>query len=159
MSKVFGSDNKDAMRFQLWHERAVFDSLEKYFAVPQETKTRFSDFITKTQTLMKSEAPLSQASGEAAIVFSRNSKVKGPMEVFGYSYLQDHYGSEKTKTLRMPELDKGDIYSYEVLNFVDGKRNVQEITSMLSGAYGPISMDVVVEYLKALEAIGVINRN
>lgn len=159
MSKAFGSDNKDAMRFQLWHERAVFDSLEKYFAVSADTKNRFSDFIAKIQDLKKGEASLPQPSGDAAIVFSRNAKVKGPMEVFGYNYLQDHYGSEKTKALRLPELDKGEIYTYEVLNFIDGKRNVQEITSMLSGAYGPISMDVVVEYLKALEVIGVVNRN
>jgi aminopeptidase YwaD len=159
ISKVLSSDNKDAMRFQVWYEHAVFDSLEKYFAVPQETKNRFSDFITRTQTLMKSEPQAAQASADGAIVFSRNAKVKGPMEVFGYNYLQDHYGSEKIKTLRLPEVDNGEIYSYEVLNFVDGKRNVQEITSMLSGAYGPISMNVIVEYLKALETIGVISRN
>lgn len=159
ISKVLSSQNQDAVKFQEWYERAVFDSLEKYFAVPQETKNRFADFITKTQSLMKSEATVSPASGDAAIVFSRNAKVKGPMEVFGYNYLQDHYGSDKTKALRLPDLDKGDVYSYEVLNFVDGKRNVQEITSMLSGSYGPISMDVVAEYLKALETIGVVSRN
>lgn len=159
MSKVLSRQNQDAVKFQQWYERAVFDSLEKYFAVPQETKNRFADFISKSQTLMKSEAPVSTVSGDAAIVFSRNAKVKGPMEVFGYNYLQDHYGSDKTKALRLPDLDKGEIYSYEVLNFVDGKRNVEEITSMLSGSYGPISMDVVAEYLKALEAIGVVNRN
>jgi aminopeptidase YwaD len=82
--------------------------------------------------------------------------VKGPMEVFGYNYMADHYGSEKTKALRLPKTDNGEILEYEVLNFVDGKRNVQEITSLLSGAYGPIAVDVVVEYLKALESIGVV---
>jgi len=158
-SKVFGSENPAAVRFQLWYERAVFGSLEKYFKVSEDTKNEFSNFIDKIQHLMKSEQTAAQASGDAAIVFSRSTKVKGPMEVFGYNYLQDHYGSEKTKALRLPDLDKGEIYSYEVLNFVDGKRNVQEITGMLSGAYGQISMDVVAEYLKALETIGVVNRN
>ncbi|MCI0445602.1 hypothetical protein L0152_20610, partial [bacterium] len=66
-----------------------------------------------------------------------------------------HYGSDKMKALRLTD----EVYAYEVLNFVDGKRNVQEITSMLSGAYGPIQLDIVVEYLKALEAVGIVNRN
>lgn len=158
-SKVLGKNNNDAVKFQLWYERAVFDSLEKYFKVPDETKNQFSDFIGKIQNLMEHGSAPVQASGDAAIVFSRNNKVKGPMEVFGYNYLQDHYGSEKTKALRLPELDSGEIYEYEVLNFVDGKRNVQEITGMLSGAYGPIPMDVVMEYLRALESIGVVSRN
>ena len=157
-SRVLGGANTDALKFQLWYERAVFDSLEKYFKVPDETKNRFSDFIAKIQNLMESQSSEVQPSGDAAIVFSRNAKVKGPMEVFGYNYLADHYGSEKTKTLRLPKLDNGEILEYEVLNFVDGKRNAQEITSLLSGAYGSVSVDVVTEYLKALETIGIISR-
>ncbi len=158
-SKVTGNSNLDAVKFQLWYEREVFDSLKTYFNIPDETQTQFSTFIGKIQNLMEPVTPPTQSSGDAAIIFSRSAKLKGPMEVFGYNYLHDHYGSDKTKALRLPELDNGGIYSYEVLNFVDGKRNVQEITSMLSGAYGPISMDVIVEYLKALEAIGVVIRN
>ncbi len=158
-SKVTGNSNPDAVKFQLWYEREVFDSLKTYFNIPDETQTQFSTFIGKIQNLMEPVTPPTQSSGDAAIIFSRSAKLKGPMEVFGYNYLHDHYGSDKTKALRLPELDNGGIYSYEVLNFVDGKRNVQEITSMLSGAYGPISMDVIVEYLKALEAIGVVIRN
>jgi hypothetical protein len=108
---------------------------------------------------MDGAPPAVQASGDGTIVFSRNAKVKGPMGVFGYNYLEDHYGKEKVKTLRLPKLANGEIYEYEVLNFVDGKRNLQEITNMLSGAYGPVAVDVVAEYLKALESIGVVNRS
>ena len=158
-SKVLSKDNPDAVKFQLWYEHAVFDSLEKYFKVPDETKNQFSTFIGKIQNLMERETTPVQVSGDATIVFSRNNKVKGPMAVFGYNYLEDHYGIEKAKALRLPELDNAEIYEYEVLNFVDGKRNVQEITGMLSGAYGTIQQDVVMEYLKALESIGVVSRN
>jgi aminopeptidase YwaD len=155
-SKLLGTTrSEDAVRFHMWYERAVFNSLEKYFAVPDETKKRFSDFIGKTQNLMVREPATVGASGDAAIVFSRNAKVKGPMGVFGYNYLEDQYGSDKMKALRLTD----DVYAYEVLNFVDGRRNVQEITSMLSGAYGPIQLDIIVEYLKALEAVGIVNRN
>jgi len=50
----------------------------------------------------------------------------------------------------------GEEYAYETLNFVDGKRNAQQIRDAVSVEYGPVPLDVVIEYLKALEKIGVI---
>ena len=47
-------------------------------------------------------------------------------------------------------------YAYEVLNFVDGRRTAQDIRAAVSAIYGPIPLDVVVEYLRALEAIRVV---
>jgi len=42
------------------------------------------------------------------------------------------------------------------LNFADGKRNVQEIRDAVSAEYGPVPLEMVVEYLKALEKIGIV---
>jgi hypothetical protein len=50
----------------------------------------------------------------------------------------------------------GEEYAYEVLNFADGKRNAQEIRDAVSAEYGPVPLEMVVEYLKALEKIGVV---
>jgi hypothetical protein len=47
-------------------------------------------------------------------------------------------------------------YAYEVLNFADGKRNAQEIRDAVSAEYGPLPLELVVEYLRALERIGVV---
>jgi len=44
------------------------------------------------------------------------------------------------------------------LNFADGKRNAQEIRDVVSAEYGPVPMEMVVEYLKALEKIGVVEQ-
>jgi hypothetical protein len=52
----------------------------------------------------------------------------------------------------------GEEYAYETLNFVDGKRNAEEIREAVSAEYGPISLDLVLEYFKALESIGVLTR-
>ena len=49
-------------------------------------------------------------------------------------------------------------YAYDVLNFADGKRNAQEIRDAVSAEYGPVPLEMVVEYLKALEKIGVIEQ-
>jgi hypothetical protein len=43
------------------------------------------------------------------------------------------------------------------LNFVDGKRNAQQIRDAVSVEYGPVPLDMVVEYLKALQRIGVVS--
>jgi len=49
----------------------------------------------------------------------------------------------------------GEEYAYEVLNFADGKRNAQEIRDAISAEYGPVPLELVVEYLRGLEKIGV----
>jgi len=45
----------------------------------------------------------------------------------------------------------GEEYAYEVLNFADGKRNAQSIRDAVSAEYGPVPLEMVVEYLRALE--------
>jgi hypothetical protein len=85
------------------------------------------------------------------------------MAVFGYDYFE----AEWTKRGRMtkPRLLEyeglwggGEEYAYEVLNFADGKRSAQEIRNAVSAEYGPVPVELVVEYLKALEEIGVVER-
>jgi len=43
-----------------------------------------------------------------------------------------------------------------VWNVADGKRNAQEIRDAVSAEYGPVPLEMVVEYLKALEKIGAV---
>jgi len=102
------------------------------------------------------------ASGEGLLVFSRNSNPKGPMTVFGYDYLTDHLAA---KNLPHPKLldyqglwGSGEEFAYETLNFVDGKRNAEKIREAVSAEYGPIPVELVIEYLKSLESIGVLKR-
>ncbi|MDD5542784.1 MAG: DUF4910 domain-containing protein [Acidobacteriia bacterium] len=93
----------------------------------------------------------------------------GPMSVFGYSFLADRFGAEKTSALklfsRFSELQKdiapfrragADDYAYEMLNAVNGKRTVQEIRDFVSAEFGPIPLEWVREYLKALGDIGAV---
>jgi hypothetical protein len=97
---------------------------------------------------------------EATAVFRRNAGPKGPLAVFGYDYLADH---AKATGVAEPKLMSyegswggGEEYAYEVLNFADGKRNAQEIRDAVSAEYGPVPLEMVVEYLRALEKIGVV---
>ena len=52
--------------------------------------------------------------------------------------------------------DRGALYAYEILNFVDGKRTVAQIRDAVSGELGPIPMEVVADYLNACEEAKVI---
>jgi hypothetical protein len=95
------------------------------------------------------------------VMFRRKSGIKGPIAVFGYDYLTDHAketGLETPKLLTYEGLwGSGEEYAYEVLNFTDG-RTAQEIRDVVSAEYGPVPLELVVEYLRALEKIGVIEQ-
>jgi aminopeptidase YwaD len=102
------------------------------------------------------------AAGDAALVFRRNAEPRGPTGVFGYDYFDDKFGEENARKLKLPAYrglwgDGGD-YAYEVLNFVDGKRTAGQIRDAVSAEFGPVPLEHVVEYLRALESIKVIER-
>src|SRR4029079_9418262 len=42
-----------------------------------------------------------------------------------------------------------DLYAYEIVNFVNGKKSVGEIRDAVSAEYGPIPLAIVVDYLNA----------
>jgi Fe2+ or Zn2+ uptake regulation protein len=50
------------------------------------------------------------------------------------------------------------MFTYEALNFVDGKRTVSDIRDWLVAEMGEVGVEAVAEYLQALESIGVIRR-
>jgi len=100
------------------------------------------------------------AAGDGLLVFTRNSAPKGPLAVFGYDYFEDHAKAAGVATPKLLAYQglwgAGEEYAYETLNFVDGKRNAQQIRDAVSAEYGPAGLEMIVEYLKALEKIGVI---
>ncbi len=102
------------------------------------------------------------ASGDGALVFRRVATLRGPMSVFGYDYFSDHAKAAGITTPKLLEYEglrgAGGEYSYEALNFADGKRNALQIRDALSAQFGPVPLDLVVDYLKALEKIRVVAR-
>jgi aminopeptidase YwaD len=96
----------------------------------------------------------------ARLVFNRAVRPKGPLAVFGYDYFADHARAAGVVTPKLLSYEGlwggGEEYAYEVLNFADGKRNAQEIRDAVSAEYGPVPLEMVVEYLRALEKIGLV---
>jgi aminopeptidase YwaD len=52
--------------------------------------------------------------------------------------------------------DQSELYAYEIVNFVDGKRTVGEIRDAVSAEYGPLPIDLVTDYLEACAEAKVI---
>ena len=45
--------------------------------------------------------------------------------------------------------DQSELYAYEIVNFVNGKRTVGEIRDAVSAEYGPLPINLVTGYLEA----------
>jgi hypothetical protein len=103
-----------------------------------------------------------KAVGEGLLTYSRKKEPRGPLAVFGFDYFSDHAkaaGVAAPKLLSYEGLwGRGEEYAYEVLNFADEKRNAQEIRDAVSSEYGPVPLEIVVEYLRVLEKIGVVEQ-
>ena len=95
-------------------------------------------------------------------MFKRTAGPKGPLAVFGYDYFAEHAKAASVATPKLLSFEglwgSGEEYAYEVLNFADGKRNAQELRDAVSAEYGPVPLEMVVEYLRALEKIRVVEQ-
>src|SRR5579863_7832537 len=146
------------------HEASIFQSVNQF--TPDSFTTEVMETAEKREYMLSlmgdSGGWPPPPSGEGLIKFVRNADPKGPMSAFGYDYLTDHLDAkhlQHPKVLHYQGLrGSGEEYAYEALNFVDGKRNAEQIRQAVSAEYGPISLDLVLEYLKALESIGVLKR-
>jgi aminopeptidase YwaD len=89
----------------------------------------------------------------------RHADPRGPLVVFGYDYFADHAKAAGIATPKLLSYEgswgSGEEYAYEALNFADGSRTPRQIADALSAEYGPVPLDLVVEYLSALKRIGV----
>jgi len=138
---------------RLAHEKAAADSTKKFTG--QSLASIITDAVVGC-TERPGRVP------ERAAVYKRKAEPKGPLAVFGYDYFAEHAKTVGVATPRLLSYEGlrggGEEYAYEVLNFADGKRKAQEIRDAVSGEYGPVSLELVTEYLVALEKIGVVER-
>jgi hypothetical protein len=147
-------------RFQFAYERGVIASMERFFPLPPRLRQNAEAFVANLERSIGGSPAPTPPSTARGVVYQRNAQVKGPMSVFGYDYLADHFGADRTAKLALLQFTglrgSGEEYAYEVLNFVDGRRSAQEIRDAVSAEYGPVPLEAVAEYLEALASTGVI---
>ena len=149
-------------RFHFWHERRLVESMERFLALPDDIRHQADEFFSQLEMLVGAAEPAAASAGEGRLVFRRNPAIKGPLSAFGYDYLEDHYGKERAGALRLAKYrglyGAGGDYIFETLNFVDGRRTAQEIRDAVSAVYGPVPLELVVEFLQALEEVKMVER-
>jgi aminopeptidase YwaD len=157
-----GAEAANLARFELQYERAILDSIERFAPLSPDARAQSETLLGHLRALLGSPPGPPPATGDGKLVFARNPEPKGPMSVFGYDYLAAHYGEDRARALRLERFSgpgsSAESAAYEILNFVDGRRNAQEIRDAISAEFAPLPADVVVEYLRALETIGVLRR-
>jgi hypothetical protein len=145
----------------IYETKLLEQSRAMVYEMPEDAREAFKPEMPKCFTAY---APLGKtpATGDEALQvrFKRALPVKGPLAVFGYDYFAEHAKAAGVATPKLLSYEglwgAGEEYAYEVLNFADGKRNAREIRDAVSAEYGPVPLEIVVEYLRALEKIGVV---
>jgi aminopeptidase YwaD len=88
---------------------------------------------------------------------SRNSEIRGPLDVYYYSYLTPAGGDAATSAEpALARREGGDVLAYEAFNLVDGRRTVSDIRDILTGRYEPVPLADVAGYLDLLARAGAV---
>ena len=145
-------------RFGLDYERRLAGSLDRFFTPSAALRASIAAHLaTLGQITGVPAAPRSAAGGA---VYRRQSTPRGPLTVFGYDYFDDKFGEEKANALALPKHQGlrggGGDYAYEALNLLDGHRTLADVRDALSAIYGPVPLEAVTEYVKALESVGLV---
>jgi aminopeptidase YwaD len=148
LERAATSLRKGTQRFELWYERAMFDSLSRFFDTPPDVRSESAAFVANLTTLLGTPKAAPRGTG---VVYRRSAKVKGPLETFGYDYLADH---GVTQPLQLDaEL------RYEALNLVDGMRTTSEVRDALVAIYGEdVQLADVDAYLAAVASVGLLEK-
>jgi aminopeptidase YwaD len=155
-------------QFDAGYEQAILASIEAFVPVGEAERRQAEPFLTAREQLEAMEfrtgpgALVGISNGRGRPVYRRNPDVKGPMSVFGFDYLEGRLGEQKTNSLGLLRYTgmwgAGGEYAYEILNLVDGARTDVQIRNAVSAIYGPVPLELVTEFLGALETAGVIRR-
>ena len=95
--------------------------------------------------------------GRDARVPVRNPEIRGPLDVYYFSYLAPPGASDPAPpSPALVQRDGGDVMAYEAFNLADGRRTVSGIRDALAGLYGPVPLADVSGYFDILAKAGAV---
>jgi len=140
-------------------ERGKIRSIEHFASLPEEQYRYAVASLDQLRPLMLQPVPAIFVPRDET-VYERNADIQGPMNAFGFSFLEDKLGAEELNRLDLlkhsTDLGYGGMFAYEALNFVDGERTVSDIRDWLVAEFGTVPVEYVAQYLQALESIDVV---
>jgi hypothetical protein len=148
-------EERNARNRSAWkHDEEVELSLRRFGI----TRWEVPGVAEMERQLPAAATPVRAARG---FVYRRKPAPKGPMDGFGYSWLNDHLkqaGLAKPALLSREASEDGPSFGYETLNLVDGTRGVEDIRDELAVTVAPAPVEEVAAYLATLEKLGVLER-
>ena len=111
------------------------------------------------------QEPKARWSGDAANKIPIRIGDFGPLVYQNDNVLRARLGAERVAKIKLLDSEAthllslqslSDLYAYEIVNFVDGKRSVGEIRDAVSAEYVPLSVELVSDYLEACREAGII---
>ena len=116
-----------------------------------------ADLRREEERLRRLATPFALPAGGDARVPVRNAEIRGPLDVYYFSYLAPPGAPRPAPASpALVQRDGGDVMAYEAFNLVDGARTVSGIRDALAGLYGPIPLSEVAEYLDSLARAGAV---
>ena len=163
----------------LQRESAMLHSVVEFTGAPAEVDAdgakALADQATGFQKWLDQQAKLRGATGTAPTASWANvSDAKrvpihvgefGPLTYQNDNVLLARLGKERYAKIKLINSeatqllnvrDQSELYAYEIVNFVNGKRTVDEIRDAVSAEYGPLPVNLVADYLDACAEAGVI---
>src|SRR5579859_760605 len=144
--------------FRKEYEQVLMNDLSAFLNISQGPKRLDKAYWGKRAVC----SPDEQVQNGGDLKYRRRPEPRGPVAVFGYDYVKDHVaaaGMAAPKILSYEGLwGGGEEYAYEILNFVDSSLDAQQIRDRVSIEYGPVPLELVVEYVQTLEKIGLVER-
>jgi aminopeptidase YwaD len=156
-------DGGGVTRFAVDQRWPLVQSIEPFAHASEELrKMGWTEIREIVQSSADGICAQAAASGGFATVYRRKENPKGPVAVFGSDYVKDRTGAAGIVTPKLLSYEglwgSGEEYAYEALNFVNGRRDLQDVTNAVSAEYGPVAVGMVAEYLRTLEKIGVLEQ-
>jgi aminopeptidase YwaD len=163
---------RNTMDRSLRRERAALNSLLRFVSGPTPSSSEQLEYLDKQSATLNSwldsEARKLGATGAkpespwANDATARRIPVRvgefGPLTFQNDNVLLARLGSERYSKIKLPNSeatpmlrvnDQSELYAYEIVNFVDGKRSIGEIRDAVSAEYGPLPVALVADYLDA----------
>jgi hypothetical protein len=84
----------------------------------------------------------------------RNASVKGPLAPNG-DWVMEKAGASAA-TIAITRVPNSDDVTYEIVNFIDGRRSVSDIRNAVSAEFTPIDLKAVAEYIDVLDKAGAV---
>ncbi len=175
---VAGYEARNFMRQILQREQAALRSLNSFAAVePAELNAAAQALEAQSASLNRwiDDAGARRGAAPAFMPAWRTAPQAqrvpvrigdfGPLTYQNDDVLQDRLGEARVRAIKLLDAgssrllnvqDDGALYAYEILNFVDGKRNEAQIRDAVSAEFGPLPFELVDDYLAACAAAQII---